>query len=102
MALASSMSLACTPGLSARTWLHGRFQERPANRTVTGDEAAGVILGGDDQLVVLEGQVGRGSGGTRGDDVAPERVGHGRANGQRNRTVAAMAVLKRMMNHLGL
>jgi hypothetical protein len=46
-------------------FLHRRFQVGATNTAITGNEATGIVLGSDDQLVILEGQVG-GSGGRAG------------------------------------
>ena len=46
-------------------FLHGSFQVGAADAAVAGDKATSVVLGGDYQLVVLEGQVRRAGRGTR-------------------------------------
>ena len=50
------MSEACSPVLGP-CLVHGGFQERPTNRTFAGNEAAGVVLCGEDKLVVPRRQV---------------------------------------------
>ena len=63
-------------------FLHGGFQVRAADAAVAGDEAAGIVLGGDDQFVILERQLSRTGGGTGGKDITPKAIGHRRTDRQ--------------------
>jgi glycine dehydrogenase len=88
-------------GLQARIvgadFLHGGFQVRPANAAIAGDEAAGVVLRGNDQLVILEGQVGRTGGGTGRNDVTPKLSAIAEPTGRDSKARVATASLRRMI-----
>ncbi len=88
-------------GLQARIvgadFLHGGFQVWATDAAVAGDEAAGIVLGGDDQLVILEGQVSRTGGGAGRKDVTPKLSAIAEPTGRDSRARVATASLRRMI-----